>query len=262
MSQSDRAGPYLLLMLMLSLLSLAGLAAVATGRLEPQQARILNVADDFICGLFFLDFLLSLYRAPSRAAYFLRWGWLDLVSSIPMVDAFRIGRLARIFRIIRVIRGVKATKIIAEFVLRRRAESAFLAVALVSLLLVIFSSIAILQLETSPDANIKTASDALWWAMTTITTVGYGDRYPITTEGRLIATVLMVCGVGLFGTLSGFVASWFLKPNQEQRDAELGDVLEELRGLKALLADMKTHRDISSSGQKFLDAHEYESASI
>jgi voltage-gated potassium channel len=223
-------------MLMLSVLSLAGLAAVATGRLEPQQARILNVADDLVCGLFFVDFLLSLYRAPSRAAYFLRWGWLDLLSSIPMVDAFRIGRLARIFRIIRVIRGVKATKIIAEFVLRRRAASAFIAVALLSLLLIIFSSIAILQFETSPDANIKTASDALWWAATTITTVGYGDRYPVTGEGRLIATVLMVSGVGLFGTLSGFVASWFLKPEQEQRDTDLVALLADVRELKALVA--------------------------
>ena len=62
--------------------------------------------------------------------------------------------------------------------------------------------------------HITTAEDALWWAMTTITTVGYGDRYPTTTEGRLVAVGLMAVGVGLFGTLSGLAASWFTQPER------------------------------------------------
>ena len=236
--KGEQKGPYMLFMLVLSILSLAGLAIIATGRLGADEAQIFNIADDFICGLFFLDFLVSLYRAPNRMAYFVRWGWLDLLSSVPMVDAFRIGRVGRIFRIFRLVRGIKATKIIAEFILGRRAESAFLAVALVSLLLVIVSSIAILQFEVAPASNIKSAEDAVWWAVTTITTVGYGDRYPVTTEGRVIASVLMVCGVGLFGTLSGFVASWFLKPAEEERDSEITLLVAEVRELKAMVAGL------------------------
>jgi len=78
------------------------------------------------------------------------------------------------------------------------------------------SSIAILQVETDPRSNIKTAEDALWWSYTTITTVGYGDLYPVTAEGRLIAIVVMTFGVGLFGTFTAYIASVFVKPKEEK----------------------------------------------
>jgi hypothetical protein len=96
--------------------------------------------------------------------------------------------------------------------MRRRAQTAFATVGLASILFVVFASIAVLQFEPAhADANIRTASDALWWAWTTVTSVGYGDRYPITSEGRIIGAVLMTVGVGLFGTFTGFVASWFAR---------------------------------------------------
>ena len=75
-------------------------------------------------------------------------------------------------------------------------------------------AIGILQVEKDPNSNIKTAEDALWWAYVTITTVGYGDKYPVTTEGRLIAVVLMTGGVGLFGTFTAYIASWFVVDNK------------------------------------------------
>jgi len=229
----EKKDPYLLFMLLLSILSLVGLAISASGRLAKDQMAILEMADTLVCALFFLDFLVSLYRAPSRWGYFFRWGWLDLLSSVPMIDALRVTRFARIIRILRLIRGVKATKILAQFILNRRGESAILAVALVSMLLIVVSSIGILQVEGQPDSNIKDAGDALWWAITTITTVGYGDKFPVTMEGRLIASFLMICGVGLFGTLSGFVASWFLKPQEDSQDSELAILIREVRELRA-----------------------------
>ena len=83
-------------------------------------------------------------------------------------------------------------------------------------MLVIFTG-AVAELEFERETgNIKTAEDALWWAMTTITTVGYGDRYPTTTEGRRVAAGLMAVGVGLFGTLSGVAASWFTQPDRRE----------------------------------------------
>ena len=83
-------------------------------------------------------------------------------------------------------------------------------VLIIAVLLIIFSSIAILQVEHDPKSNIKTASDALWWAYVTITTVGYGDRYPVTEEGRILAAVLMTAGVGLFGTFTAYISSLFV----------------------------------------------------
>lgn len=222
-------------MLVLSILSLSILAVAAMGALDPERTSILQFADLVVCAMFFVDFLLSLYRAPNRMRYFLRWGWLDLLSSIPMIDALRITRLARILRVLQLIRGVKATRILAQFILSRRAENTFMAVTLVSLLLVVVSSIAILYFEAVPGANIRTAGDALWWAVTTITTTGYGDHFPITPGGRIVAATLMIGGVALFGTLSGFVASWFLRPSEELRDAEIATLIKEVRELKQRL---------------------------
>lgn len=235
MDSFDKQGPYVLFMLVLSILSLVGLAVSTVGHLDGGQATILQVADNFVCALFFIDFLISMYRAPRKLSYFLRWGWIDLLSSIPMIDALRATRLVRVFRILRLVRGIKATKILAQFILNRRSESAFLAVSLVSLLLVVVASIAILQFEGGADSNIKTAEDAIWWAVTTITTVGYGDKFPVTSEGRVIASVLMVCGVGLFGTLSGFIASWFLKPQEDLRESEMSILLAEVREIRTQL---------------------------
>lgn len=81
--------------------------------------------------------------------------------------------------------------------------------------MIIFSSIAILQVETKEASNIKTAEDALWWSYVTITTVGYGDKFPVTTEGRIIAMLLMTVGVGLFGTFTGYVASWLVESGRK-----------------------------------------------
>lgn len=235
MEHIETKRPYVIFMLVLSILSLVALAISASPWLDDEQKIILQIADSVACLFFLLDFLQTLYKAPNRVSYFLRWGWLDLLSSMPMIDAFRLTRLARIFRILRLVRGIKATKILAQFIMNKRAESAFLAVALISLLLLVVSSIAILQFETLPSSNIKTAEDAVWWAITSITTVGYGDTFPITSEGRVIAAVLMVSGVGLFGTLSGFIASWFLKPAENELNKDVAILIAEVRELKALL---------------------------
>ena len=235
-SEQRRIRPYQLFILALSLFALAALSFEATTTVNTETRKILEAFDAAICVLFLMDFLYQLGTASDRWAYFRRWGWLDLLSSIPMIDAFRVGRLARVFRIIRVLRGVRATKILATFILQRRAESVFLAATLVSLLFVVFSSVAVLEFELlHANANIRTAEDALWWAITTITTVGYGDRFPVSTEGRVVGGVLMVAGVGLFGTLSGFIASWLLTPADKQRDQELELLRAEVESLQRQL---------------------------
>lgn len=234
-SNEAKAQPYQVFMLALCLYALGALTADSFFSLDPSTRTILEYADDAVCGLFFLDFVISLIRAPSRWQYLYTWGWIDLASSIPSVDALRWGRAARILRIFRVLRGVRATKLLASFVLDRRAQGAFLAAALVSILLIVFSSVAILQFEAGMDGNIKTAEDALWWAFATITTVGYGDRYPVTSEGRIVAVLLMTAGVGLFGTFSGFVAAWFLAPEAKQQENELESLREELLLIRKLL---------------------------
>ncbi len=223
---------YQLFMLALCVLALLALAVDHFFQLSPQLDRLVHLADFGVCVLFFFDFVYMLATAPNRTRYLLTWGWIDLLSAVPTVDALRIGRAARIMRIFRVLRGAKAARVVSSAILERRAESVLLAVSLVTLLLLVLASAAILGFEDVPAANIKGPEDALWWAFVTITTVGYGDRFPVTWEGRLVGALLMAAGVGLFGTFSGFVASWFLAPRAAKNAGEIELLRQELAALR------------------------------
>lgn len=235
MNEHRHIPSYELFILALSLYALAALAIEAIVPLDVATRQIMDWTDYGVCFVFFSDFVLHFFRAEKPGRYFITWGWIDLASSVPAVSILRLGRVARVFRIVRVLRGVKATKLIASFILERRAQGAFLAVSLLSVLLTMSAAIAILHLENTPDANIKGAGDAIWWAVVTITTVGYGDRYPVTPEGRVLGALLMVAGVGLFATLSGFVASWFLKPTHLQQESDIDKLRVEITSLRLAL---------------------------
>lgn len=222
-------------MLALCVYSLAVLAFQVIGTRTPGTIIVLRYADLTVCAMFLADFLWSLYRAENRWRYFVTWGWFDLLSSIPAIDIARLGRLARILRIFRVLRGLRATLILTSLIVQKRAQNTVLAAALAAILLLTFSSIAILHFETGPGANILTANDAVWWAFATITTVGYGDRFPVTPEGRLVAVLLMSAGVGLFGIFSGFVASWFIGEDSDRSNSELVALREEMARLREAL---------------------------
>lgn len=252
--QTEHSPSYQLFMLALcsyTLLSLAGQVAL---RPVGETRQILDYADNAVCVVFLSDFILSLFRAPNRWRYFYTWGWLDLLSSIPMLDAARWGRAARVARIFRVLRGVRATRVLAAMVLEKRAQSTFLATALIALLLLVASSVSILQVETAPDSNIKTAEDALWWALTTMTTVGYGDRYPVTSEGRIVAGVLMCAGVGLFGMLSGLLTAWFVAPAAQQDHQEIADLTAEVRRLALIIEGRAAPSDAGGKSGVAIDS--------
>lgn len=204
-----------IIVLILSIYVLLALLVDTIFKLPLEVSRILNFIDNIICGVFLLDFANRFYKSKNRLA-FMKWGWIDLISSIPSLDLFRAGRALRLIRLLRILRAFRSTKLLVHYVFKKRAQGTIMAAAMIAFLMLIFSSIAILQVETDPNSNIKSAEDALWWAFTTITTVGYGDRYPVTTEGRVIAVFLMSAGVGIFGTFTAFVASWFVEQSKEE----------------------------------------------
>ena len=112
--------------------------------------------------------------------------------------------------------------LVREFV-ADRAGNALLTVVFLVFCVLEFGALAVLSAErSSPDANITNASDAIWWAYVTITTVGYGDQFPVTNAGRLVGVLVMTAGVGLFGTLSGFLANTFLTP-PKKKEEPVGD---------------------------------------
>ncbi len=240
--RDEKLGPFQLVMLVLSIYVLIALFVEAAVDLPAEVKTLLQQIDNAICVIFLIDFCIRLARSRDRWR-FMRWGWIDAVSSIPMVDAFRWGRLVRIIRILRMLRAFRSTRVLVKYFFRNRALGTFATVALISVTLTIFSSIAVLNFEDVPEANIKSASDALWWSFVTITTVGYGDKFPVTPEGRVIAVFLMTAGVGLFGTFTGLLASFFVEAEQEkdeaEDDAEADAVLVELRAIREELAALR-----------------------
>lgn len=204
-----------MLVLVFSVYVLIALAVDVFLVVPPEISRVLAYVDNGICIFFLAEFFVRLYRAESKLQ-FLKWGWIDLLASIPNVDYLRAGRAFRLIRIIRILRAFRSTRHIVNHMFANKAQGAFGTVGLLALLLVIFSSITILQLETDSMSNIKTAEDAIWWSYVTITTVGYGDKFPVTTGGRIVGMILMTAGVGLFGTFTGFVSSWFLTKGGEK----------------------------------------------
>lgn len=208
MAQDEKLSPWHFFMLGLSVYVLVALFIELAYDVPEDIKDVLRFFDTVICVFFLTDFIKQFAAAKSKLQY-MKWGWIDLISSIPMLDAFRYGRALRLIKILRLLRAARSVKVILTCAFENRAKGTFTFVATVSIILIIFGSISALLFEKGMEgSNIHNASDAIWWAFVTITTVGYGDFYPVTMEGRIVAMILMTAGVGLFGTFTGFVANW------------------------------------------------------
>jgi len=211
---------YELFILLLSILSIFNLIVFLVPRIDPVVEGVVGLMDAFITVIFMLDFLYRLFTAESKTTYFFRnWGWADLLGSVPVAQLkiFRIFRIVRVIRILRIVGGRK----MARELLHNRAGSALYLTIFMVFLVLEFGGIAIVYVETgAPGANIVTAGDGVWWSFVTITTVGYGDRYPVTGTGRLIGFLVMSIGVATFGVLTGFLANAFLSPAETDADEE------------------------------------------
>jgi voltage-gated potassium channel len=235
----ERLTPLQVITLCLSVYVLLALFIQSAFPLAAATNELLDKVDFFVCIVFLTDFSVRLARARSKSA-FLKWGWIDLISSIPVLPIFRVGRLVRIIRILRILRAFRSTKSLLTYLLRNRKTTSLAAVASISFILMIFSAVAMLQFETEGDSNIRTPIDALWWSFVTITTVGYGDKFPVTVEGRIVACFLMLAGVGLFGTFTGFIASLFVEPEMREDDRDIQQLVREIQDLRTELSSLRS----------------------
>ena len=133
-------------------------------------------------------------------------GILSILSIVNLV-------LIRVYRLLRDV-GIRT---IGRALIKDRAGSSLYVLLLMGVFVLEYGSLAILRVELgAPGANITTASDAIWYMIVTISTVGYGDQYPVTNEGRIIGAVIIVVGVGIFGTFTGYLADFFLSPRKKE----------------------------------------------
>jgi voltage-gated potassium channel len=229
---------YEIFIALLSILSIVNLVLMYLVKSESLDT-VLMIMNVPITLIFMIDFLYRLKTAPDRRAYFWRnFGWADLLASLP----FEQTKILRVFRLVKVYRLLQeyGAKNIGRAVVKDRAGSALLMLLFIAILVLEFGSLEMLRLEENVEgANITSASDALWYIIVTMSTVGYGDEYPITNPGRALGVVIIVVGVGIFGTLTGYLANLFLSPAKKQDESPPPTVQQKLTSLKDLVAQQQ-----------------------
>jgi voltage-gated potassium channel len=168
--------------------------------LSPQTQTLIEVVQ-WVCWLAFaLDLLVGLITARSKLNY-LKQHPLDVAAVfLPFLRPLRLMRVLSFG-------GLAIQKVVVG-----RQFAITLKVAIASIFLAYIAAVQVTISERGVEgSNIKNFGDGLWWAVTTVTTVGYGDRFPVTTEGRLLAVLLMVAGISLVGVITASVASWFVQ---------------------------------------------------
>jgi voltage-gated potassium channel len=216
-------------MLVVTLLWLPVLIVPLIVPLHGPMAETFATIDYIVWALFALEYLIKLSLAPQRG-YFVRTHLLDLlIVAVPFFRPLRMGRLVRLLRLVRV--GI----VVAEAL--RRGKSIlthngfhFVVLAAGTLVFACAGLVTIAERSTK-GANIHDFGQGLWWAIVTVTTVGYGDRYPITAFGHGVAVLLMLVGIGLIGTLTATVASYFVQERSNATD-------ERLERIEALLTQI------------------------
>lgn len=189
----------------------------------------------FIWAAFAFEYVVRLILTPEKWRFVRREWPALLIIVLPFLRPLRVMRSARALRVLRLARLVgflgKASQQTRRLLVRHRLHY----VLLVTMAVIFGAAALVLAVEEGGEGSIDSFADALWWAITTVTTVGYGDTFPVTPAGRGIAVFLMVGGIAFFGVLTANVAAFFLERNEEQESDPAVERLDEvLRRLEAL----------------------------
>lgn len=172
---------------------------------------------DFCIAIIFLsEYIASTHRAPKRLRYALSH-WYDLLASIPL--PFSAVRMFRSIRLVRMVRLMRLLKVSRAFAFLEESRIGHVVVAF--LMITLFGSISIHILEHGQNPTITSSLDALYWALATISTVGFGDIVAITSEGRILTIGLMIAGIGIYASLASLLASYFVSPRYRTREKPL-----------------------------------------
>lgn len=241
----DDVKPMSLLSLVLSFMALFVISALLFFPLKEPTRQVLISLDFIICSIFLLQLTIDWIRSADRLQYIKRH-WIDFIASIPMVEPLRFARLFHILRVILVIRSSRS--LVKQLMINRRETTLASILLLMVILLTIGSSIMLFLESKSPDANIQTGGDAIWWALVTISTVGYGDHFPVTNAGKILASGLIICGVGIFGMISGLITSLITSPTEvqaqrsENKERLLLEVLEQQQEILKRLESLEKQK--------------------
>jgi voltage-gated potassium channel len=226
-----------------ALVFLGAYAWQVIGRFEGSAALPLEAVMWATWGIFAVDYLANLWLADNRGSWFVR-NLHELV--IVVLPFFRPLRLLRLVTLLSVLHRTLGDTLRGRVVTYVAGSAA---------MLVFVGALAVLDVEqSSPDAKIITFGDALWWAMTTITTVGYGDMYPVTPIGRMVAAALMMSGIAVLGVVTASIASWLVQRVEDTAEAvseaeepvraEVEELTAEIASLRREIAALQEQRTL------------------
>ena len=209
--------------LLLIVLSIVSLSVETLPDWPPGARRVFNVSEIVITVLFTIEYGLRIATAPKRIEYiFSFYGIVDLIAVLPLYLALgfdlrsaRAVRLFRVFRILKITRYNGAMLRFGEALVLAKEEIVIF--ILITLIFIYFASIGIyyFEHEAQPD-QFRSVLSSLWWAVATLTTVGYGDVYPVTVGGKVFTFVILMCGLGIVAMPSALIAAAMLKIRRDE----------------------------------------------
>lgn len=199
-------------------------------------------ADWFIWAAFAFEYVVRLSLTTTRWRFILReWASL-LVIVLPFLRPLRVVRSARALRLLRLSRLLAVVGRVGQGARRLLVRHKLHYALLVTLVVVVAAAALGFMVEDGHGGTIDSFGDALWWAITTVTTVGYGDTFPVTPAGRAVAAFLMVTGIAMFGVLTANLAAFMVDDSAGESEPEgkdgdwLDEVLRRLAAMEARLA--------------------------
>jgi voltage-gated potassium channel len=181
--------------------------------LQP-MAPTLEATELILTVAFAAEFVSRIVAARDRAAY-LRGHWIDLVALVPASRGLRILRILRLLRLVRAFAGVyRALGHVGSLAQHRGLQTIIL--SWLGVMVICCAAIYFAERDINP--AIRSPFDALWWGISTMTTVGYGDVVPMTAEGRIAASALMLLGIGLFSAVTAIITSFLVAARSAPTD--------------------------------------------
>ncbi|MFG0213390.1 potassium channel family protein [Brevibacillus porteri] len=202
--------------------------------------ELMDKVDTGLIILLIVEYLIRLWRAKDKRKFVFA-NWFDLIAMIPLDSYLYLARIMRVLRLVRIVRA-------SPFLLGIIRSGPMRQVVGVVTIIMLWSSTAIYLLEYGVNENIKSFPDALWWSIVTTTTVGYGDISPVTAGGRIMATILMITGIGMLGALTANFATHWTETHESKGSDEKDRLTEEIK--KQTIANIQQIENLTE--------HEYE----
>lgn len=195
-----------LLILFLSLYAVGEVSIEMLIGFEKSTQLILDYIDYIISTIFMIDFFVNLFRSNGKIKY-IKSNWIDFLSSLPSIPFIKVLRVTKIFKILR---GVKDFKPFIDWLTKQKVIGVLITYSAMLFIVVFYSSLLFHNAEHMTNNNVKNLFDSFWWVFTTLTSVGYGDIYPITIIGRVVAMFLTISGMGFFAIVTAEISTLFM----------------------------------------------------